>query len=242
MGGSALLETRWCVVVEGWSEAYITNFGAIADPSLFAEDERTLHLRSTSFEQCDDYESVLDRARDVVTLLVGALHIRQDPGPLTIIKIFERRPDGEVKEWPPYGRPVSVTFGLGTSTGWTPRPHQTFEEAIVKFCLKEMDTFVQEVLHFMADPNWYNLYKVTEIIRYELRLAGFKRSRNREAVSVRGWCTQRDLDRFATSAQFHRHYGEARPTMTLFEARQLIGGIIGRWIRDVAERREALRR
>ncbi len=61
------------------------------DPSLElleAEGPQLAKLASSSFSNLADYEEVLNDARDLVQLMMGAMGINQDPGPLQIVNVI----------------------------------------------------------------------------------------------------------------------------------------------------------
>ena len=85
-------DRHWYVIVSGWTDAYRDNFSTLQDPSferLSGENGRLAKLTSSSFSGLTDYEEVLSEAGRWVHSIAGAMHIRQDPGPLEIVNVVE---------------------------------------------------------------------------------------------------------------------------------------------------------
>src|ERR1700730_8244435 len=98
---------HWYVIVSGWLDPYLTNFATMEDPSLErleAEGPQLAKLASSSFSNLADYEEVLNDARDLVQLMMGAMGINQDPGPLQIVNVIGVYVDGSTEKYPPHGR------------------------------------------------------------------------------------------------------------------------------------------
>jgi hypothetical protein len=234
---------QWYVVVSGWLDAYLTNFTTMEDPSLKrmeGEGGQLAKLTSSSFAGLSDYEEVLSEARRCVQLIAGAMHIKQDPGPLNIVNVVGVFDDGTTEKNPPHGRPIKITSGIPTMTGWNrgAAPRETFEQSVVLFARRSDNPLVADVLRFLSlSPDWFGLYKALEVVRYDLNKVGGKRAGDEFIVANR-WATEDELEKFKTTADHHRHWKRREPLilMNLDDARRLVGHIITNWVVDVHRR------
>jgi hypothetical protein len=236
---------HWYVIVSGWLDPYLTIFATMEDPSLErleTEGPQLAKLGSSSFSNLADYEEVLNDARDLVQLMMGAMGINQDPGPLQIVNVIGVYGDGSTEKYPPHGRRTgtSIRLGIPTTTGWVEgaTPRATFEQSVVLFARRSGNTLVTDVLRFLAlSPDWFGLYKALEIVRFDLNNAEGKKSGNKFIVA-NGWATNDEMNAFHTTAEWHRHWKrKAPPTpMDIIDARQLVGRIITQWIITISRR------
>jgi hypothetical protein len=158
--------THWYVIVSGWEKAYADAFATMQDPlfeRLDTEEKWMAKLTSSSLARLWDYEEVLNDAGEWIHLIMGAMHIRQGPGPLKIVNVVGVFDDGTTKNFPPHGRPVKLRLGMPTLTlkeGATPRA--TFEQSVVLFAHRSKNPLITDALRFLAlSPDWFGLYKVT---------------------------------------------------------------------------------
>ncbi len=87
---------------------------------------------------------------------------------------------------------------------------------------------------FGVSPNWYDLFKVSEIIDHDM---------GKDGIINEGWCTKFELGRFTGSANNYHATGlQARhapngwspmtkPVMSLGEAEEFIRKLLDNWIR-----------
>jgi hypothetical protein len=261
---------HWYVILSGWVDVYIDNFATMQDPSLErleGEEGQLLKLTSSTFAGLSDYEEVLDDAQKWVHLIAGAMHIKQDPGPMRIINVVGVFDDGTTKKYPPNHRPVKLIFGIPTmrrnpaAARWNKgaAPRRTFEESVVLFTHRSGNPLVRDVLRFLSpSPDWFGLYKALEVIRRDLKAESKRDSKSigkngsksvtkkvgKKLIVDNGWATEADLRKFDLTAEYHhRHWKSeaekrAHPVqMNLIDARRLVGDIVMKWIIDVSERK-----
>ena len=169
---------------------------------------------TSSFSGLTDYEEVLSDARRWVHLIAGAMHIRQDPGPLEIVNVVEVLDDGTTKKHPPHVRPVGIMLGIPTFTrnpaaaAWNEGVwRQSFEEIVVLFARQSNNPYVADVLRFLSlPPDWFALYKALEVVRFDLNEVEGRRAGG-EVIVNKGWATTDQLEAFGITAEYHhRHW------------------------------------
>jgi len=92
-------------------QPYLDHFELLRDPQLlpFEQDGQKLgKLAYSGFAAYADYEGVLKEARELILALTGTLRIRQDPEPISIVKIVGVFEDGREEQFPPHGDLGSV--------------------------------------------------------------------------------------------------------------------------------------
>jgi hypothetical protein len=207
---------HWYVIVSGWIDPYLDNFSTLQDPSLerlAGENGRLAKLTSSSFSALADYEEVLSEARRWVHLITGAVHIRQDPGPLEIVNVIEVFDDGTTKKHPPHVRDLRIMLGIPTFTrnpaaaAWNQGvTRQSFEERVVLFARQSDNPYVADVLRFLSlSPDWFGLYKALEVVKFDLNVVEGKRAGD-EIIVAREWATTDQLEAFKITADYHRHW------------------------------------
>jgi len=92
---------------------------------------------------------------------------------------------------------------------------------------------VADVLHFSRENTWFNLYKIFEVIRDDVR--------GEQIIVKNGWVSDKKLSQFTQTAQsrealgyYARHaskkYRSPTPPMSWAEAKSLIKGLIMNWL------------
>jgi hypothetical protein len=238
-----LVPVNWYAVVGTGSysiQPYLDTFELLADPQLlpFEQDGRKLgKLVYSGFAGYEDYEGVLNEARELISVLSGTMRVTSDPEPLSILNIVGVFEDGAVKQFPPRGRAVRgiIRFlRLGKIPGERPQP--TTEQYIVEYIMGSGDRLVKDVLNYLTNsPDFFGLFKILEVIRWDLGKGDL--GKGYQLVLQRGWVSKARLDDFIfTAHKAYRHWDDKRPgpKMDLQEARIMFRRIIEEWIAERA--------
>ena len=97
---------------------------------------------------------------------------------------------------------------------------------------------VADVLRFLAlSPDWFGLYKALEVVKYDLNTLWGKRD-GANIIVENGWATNDEIDAFHINALHHRHWKREAPPkpMDLIDARQLVGRIVEKWVKEIYQR------
>jgi hypothetical protein len=235
---------NWYAVVSTGShpiQPYLAAFELLTDPKLlpFERDGQKLgKLSYSGFVAYADYEGVLKETRELISVLTGALRIRQGPAPLSILNIVGVFEDGREKQFPPHGRPTRAgSWGIPTWTRMAGvEPWPTTEQLMVEYIVRSGDRLAKDVLGYMSSsPDFFNLFKVLEVIRWDLGKGDIEKGYR--LVWERGWVTEEKLRAFSfTANKAHRHWDKNHPApqMDLDEARIMFGLIIEEWIAERA--------
>lgn len=237
----------WYAIVRAHQESlrsYLDHFRAMKDPTLEAMPSEGPHfakLSSTLFTGAN-YAAVQREALRLVEIITGAAKIKQDPGNLRLHSVVAVYADGEIKTF----RPVVTGSWLSTrpTVYWTDvgQVHETFEKSVVLFALKCNNIYpqVNEVLRsFAKSDDWSGLYRIFEAIRLDLNKNDEKGKKDaRRKIVERRCVSESELNSFDMTVDAYRHHRlQPNPrTMTLVEAQNFIGRIIGAWIREIATR------
>ena len=228
----------WYAILNA-EQPYFDMFELMKDPRLEPLDvngQKCGKLTYSAFARYVDYEGVLHETQELVALLTGTLRISQGPGPLSIVNIMGVFADGREEKFPPHGRPVRIGLDLINTVsvrkpGVAPRP--TTEQCIMEHVIRSDDRLVKDVLHYLSNPpDFFNLYKILEVI--SLDLGNGSKPRGFSVIQERGWATEKDLDAFKNTAEFHRHWDQPAPQMNLQEAVIMSRQIIKGWVAERA--------
>lgn len=242
----------WYAILKGTLQPYLDMFELMKDPRLepldvilepnrissiaYAYGQKCGKLTYSGFDGYVDYEGVLRETQELVALLTGTLRIRQGPGPLSIVNIVGVFADGREEKFPPHGRPVRIMLDninvvSVRQPGFPPR--RTSEQYIMEHVIRSDDRLVKDVLHYLSNPlDFFNLYKILEVI--SLDLGNGSKPRGFSLIQDRGWATEKDLDAFENTAEFHRHWDQPAPQMNLQEAVIMSRQIIKGWVAERA--------
>jgi len=153
-----MVPVRWYAVLTTGSEAiqsYLDTFELMRDPQLQLleqDGEKFGKLTYSRFEGYADYEGVLNETRELVSLFIGALRIRQEPGPLSIINIVRVFEDGREEKFPPHGRPTRLSLAMGYMMRKPGRkPHPTIEQLMLEYVVRSGDQLVKDALRYLAN-------------------------------------------------------------------------------------------
>lgn len=234
---------NWYAVLSTGShsvQAYLDAFELMRDPQLLPleiDGQKLGKLTYSGFAAHEDYEGVLKETRELISLLTGTLRIRWEPGAISIINIVGVFEDGREAKFPPHGRPIRATSGMGyvvRKPGTRPRP--TTEQFIVEYAVRSGDPLVKDALRYMAgSPDFFGLYKVLEVIAWAIGEGS--QSRGYRLIRGRGWVYNRRLKDFQLTAEkTYRHWDKDHPAprMDLQEARIMCSRIIEEWIAERA--------
>jgi hypothetical protein len=238
-----MVPVSWYAVLTTGSEAiqsYLDTFELMRDPQLqlLEQDGKKFgKLTYSRFEGYADYEGVLNETRELASLFTGALRIRQEPGPLSIINIVRVFEDGREEKFPPHGRPTRLSLAMGYMMRKPGRkPHPTTEQLMLEYVVRSGDQLVKDALRYLASaPDFFSLFKVLEVIRWDLGKGDI--DKGYPLVWQRGWVAEEKLKDFSfTANKAHRHWDEKRPLpkMDLQDARIMFSRIIEEWIAERA--------
>jgi hypothetical protein len=239
------------LIGQGSIQPYLDMFELMKDPRLEPLDVglepnripniayaygQTGKLTYSGFDGYVDYEGVVRETQELVALLTGALGISQRPGPLSIVNIVGVFAEGREEKFPPHERPVRIMADRINvvevrQPGFPPR--RTFEQYTMEHVIRSDDRLVKDVLHYLSNPpDFFNLYKILEVI--SLDLGNGSKPRGFSLIQDRGWATEKDLDAFKNTAEFHRHWDQPAPQMSLQEAVIMSRQIIKGWVAERA--------
>ena len=197
-------------------------------------------LSSSTFAGFSDYEQVIDEARELAQIMTGAMKVRHDPAKLVLKNIVGIYADGGVKKFPPMGPAVSIQVILGRPIFDDASLEASITQSIARFALQCDNPYVREVLRALAETDdWGDLYQIMETIILDLNKYDPRHKKNGRAKIVqRGWALDAELELFYTTADSYRHRRaqQSARTMHLYQARNLVRGIIEAWLREVAKR------
>jgi hypothetical protein len=237
------IPVNWYAVVETGSypiQPYLDTFELLADPQLlpFEQDGRKLgKLLYSGFAGYEDYEGVLNEARELISVLSGTMRITSDPEPLSILNIVGVFDDGTVKQFPPHGRAVGfIVRPLGLERMPETRPQPTTEQYMVEYIIRSGDPLVKDALHYLSSsPDFFGLFKVLEVIGWDLGKGS--KSKGYRLIRERKWVDKEKLKNFRLTAdKTYRHWDKNHPTpkMDLQDARIMLRRIIEEWIAERA--------
>jgi hypothetical protein len=238
-----MIPVNWYAVVKTGPasiETYLTTFELLKDPQLlpFQQDGQKLgKLIYSKFAGYEDYEGVLNEARELISMLTGTMRISQDPEPLSILNIIGVFEDGTVKKFPPFGRARKGTFSLlGLTIKPGARPRATIEQHMLEHIIRSGDPLVKDVLRYMSSsPDFFGLYKVLEVIGWDLGKGS--KSKGYRLIRERKWVDKKKLKDFRLTADStYRHWDKNHPTpkMDLQDARIIFRRILEEWIAERA--------
>jgi hypothetical protein len=236
-----MIPISWYAVLTSTSiQSYLDTFELMSDPQLQAfEQEGTKFgkLIYSGFAGYSDYEGVLKETKELISVLTGTLRIRQEPKPISIVKIVGVFEGGREEKFPPHGRTVTGRWGIGTITRAPgAKTWPTTEQFMVEYVIRSGDQLVKDALRYMSSsPDFFGLFKVLEVIRWDLGKADL--DKGYQLVWQRGWVTEEKLKDFSfTANKAHRHWDEKRPApkMDLEDARFMFSRIIAEWIAERA--------
>jgi len=87
------------------------------------------------------------------------------------------------------------------------------------------DENITDALHYFNEVNWYNLYKIYEIIRRDL---------NQNKLDIADFCSQATIKAFAHNANMTRHANKSfeppKTEMTIKQGHELITNLFQKWL------------
>jgi hypothetical protein len=207
------------------------------------EQHEEYFLRGNDLEVYEEAHDVLIYAESLLPIINGVLKVRDPASELVKSGGLSRHHEDGRREvfafFSGIGR-VRTTAATATLTGGvasTPLPGTTIAS---RFEIARRCPEVNLALRFFAaPPDWFNLYKVGEIIKHDMGTV--------KEIVDKGWCTKSDFDHFTASANNYHATGlQARharldwgpmkkPAMKLEEAQNFIQGLLEHWVRTKAE-------
>ena len=203
-------------------------------PKLRLEvDGDTIYLTSSTFEALTWPDDVIAAARRIVPSIKAAIRLARVTGPRAVdaYRVVVQRPEGPrnfvyvyAQEAIGVGEALAATVLGGSQPRPTPIPIE----------LALTDARVALALELFAhDPNWYDLYKVLDVVEEDVS--------GERALEAKGWVPRSELKRFTQTANSHgavgldaRHARNAfRPPkvpMPLADAVDLIRRVLISWL------------
>ena len=204
------------------------------DPRVRSDGDR-YWLASSSFADLHDANEVQQEAGHVVERINGAMRLQADGFQGVRLGGRYRNENGEHVILAVGSAVLREKAGRVTLVGGTPAPRPVGPREYVH--LSATDVAVADVLLILGkgDLDWYDLWKVFEIIRMDV---GGKRT-----MIVNGWASQSDLDAFGASANHPGVSGEAarharrtervpNQTITIGQGRDFIADLARSWMKS----------
>lgn len=207
----------------------------LQSPELLLEkDGESVFLTSSRFEAMTSRDDVMALAQRALALIEAAARLAGvRPMPIQANRVEEQTTDGPRSTTYVHALSMSAVIGLPTPTivigGQPPPPPLAIP---VEVGLR--DSRAARALEFFArEPNWYDLYKVLDVIEEDVG--------GEKALANKGWVSRSELKRFtatannlATLGPDARHAIDAwKPPaspMTLDDAVSTIGRILSAWL------------
>jgi len=180
------------------------------------------YLKSAELNNLKDAGEVFKSSKRLIEMVNGTAKLHFDHyGQVEI--------DNSITGIDESGHTYGFSFGCGTGR----KINETYEDParVRKWLTKAIqEKNVADMLRFFSDQNWFNLYKIYELVRAE---AG--------DVARHGWVTKRELDRFTQTAQSQESIGDAarhaaikkykphEDPMSLIEAKSFIKDLLLNW-------------
>ncbi|HYT46177.1 MAG TPA: hypothetical protein VEP90_27860 [Methylomirabilota bacterium] len=226
---SSVFQEPSCTVIARETDFYTSNLGF--EPELSAEKTSGYFLLSTDFESCTEVIEVLQRAENILPLLNGIMKLKY-AGCLTAVQL------GAVYRPDTVGRMIQQRRIVVTLTRYpkqrtlqsaNTRPPTLVDLWQVAWNNREV---AEAMHHFANQRNWFNLFKVYEVIEDKVgketlnkwtqgRAEDFTYSANNASVS--------GYDARHFSARFKKPSPKRTP-MTLNDATYFIAALLSRWI------------
>jgi len=191
------------------------------------KEEGIFYLKAVRFNSIQKPDDVLKEAKQLLEVASGAAKLHLDYyGHVEVANFiigFDKR-----------GKAHKFGFGFGTG-----RPINKLRKdpiAVQAWLAKaDHDKQVADALRFFSEPNWFNLYKIYELIRDQ---AG--------DVTKQGWVTRNDLSRFTSTAQSRDSIGDAarhaskkytahKEPMTRAEAISFVKNLLQKWLSSLTQ-------
>lgn len=185
------------------------------------------YLKSAELNKLKDAGKVLKSSKHLIEMVNGAAKLHFDHyGQVDV--------DNSITGIDENGHTHGFGFGFGTGR----KINVSYEDpARVKEWLTKaiQEKNVADILRFFSDQNWFNLYKIYELVKAE---AG-------DVVSC-GWLTKGELNRFTQTAQSQESLGDAarhaskkfkphKDPMSLIEAKSFIKALLLNWLSSAAK-------
>jgi len=244
MEHEAIVPVSWYAVLTAERReinSYLDRFELMADPQLrlLEQDGKEFgRLTYSGFSGYTDYEDVLNETRELISFLTGALWVSNEPAALSIVNIVGVLADGREERFPPYrksGGSIKINLGIPIRKPGV-KPRETAEQFIVEYLMRSENPLVKQVMTYMPDSlNFFNLYKILEIIRWDIGSGDKKKGY--PLLWKRGWVTEEKLRDFSSTANEggYRHWNEnPAPKMDVREARAIVSRIVKGWIAEKA--------
>lgn len=206
------------------------------------KDGEAYYLRLADFQDCDQAQQVADRTAVLMPVILGAARVQHgDTLPVRAGGVCRVDDDGQRHYFylgSAHIRLRSRLLASGTVNGSTaPSPPPSGSTVASRIEIARRDPSVRDALYFFAaEPNWFNLYKVWEIIGRDIG--------GRSKMAARGWGTKDQHDSFCFSANEYRasgiharhsdrtpSKGQDPPPIKLEEAQAFIRTLLDNWIR-----------
>lgn len=233
---------EWRVRLHGEDIDLSSLVSALTDPGLqVLEDHGEHYLRGTALEGFTEAEKVLAYVDDVLPVINGAAKVHFGDGePVRSDTVYRVHDDGRRDAFvvlsgviKARSRVTGVASVVGRSASPPPQPGATIASRVeVARRHREVDLALRL---FAAESNWFNLYRVWEIIKRDVHLA---------QIESQGWCTRDQHERFTFSANefrasgIHARHADRSPTkkpdpapITMQEGHDFIRALLDRWIR-----------
>jgi len=233
--------TGWAVTLEGhkfdlsdWATALKPPF----EPSVEQLAQGETVLRSHDFDGLDDATDVLERARELIGRLNGAMRLYNRCHPVSAGPVMRFDEQGHRQIYMVIESNIVArahVSAVGMAVGADGEPIETVPEPSATqrvMGLASGDDVVADLLRYLGQAdNWYDIYKAIECAQ-DLVVggeAGLKTFLDESGPS---------LKRVKTTANFYRHALAERPSKpaTLDEARAAIAGMADRVVQLIAER------
>jgi hypothetical protein len=211
---------------------------AANDPAII-EDGNNFYLTSKAWNQSDDATAIHNRAKEFIQLLEDAAYFHfRDTAPLKIGGVV-RIDDSGVKHHFIIAEVGKITLRgarvRAVATVGGPGNQPSKQEHLVTRLLRasKKNSNVQDALKFYRNGNWFNLYKVYELVKDDVN--------GEKEILSRKWISKTSLKRFTQMAQSRaglgddaRHaskkYKPPAKAMSLTEAKTIIGTLLQNWI------------
>lgn len=217
--------------IPGWSVVLLGNKADLQDlctlfcsPDLnVIEKKGNYYLRSSDFNLLADVKIVrlhaielLRRMKGITRMCLGSF---DSFDPIRVNTVIHGNEDGTVKNW---------GFGIGIPVN--PRTRAVAGSGDSWIELAGRDEKADDALHHFAYdiPNWFDLYKVYEIIKKDVG--------GETKIVENGWASRSKIRLFSRSAQSERHasgkFTPPKKAMSILEAESLIGTLLEHWLRS----------
>ncbi len=232
--------TEWRIELAGEDLDLSTVASLLPGPELnVIKSDDQYYLRGSDLELYTSADDIHAYAEAILPIINGASRMsNSDAQPLAIGAIYKVHDDGRHDVSVPITRALNVRSRVLVTAAVneappSPPPGSTLMERVqIAQRRPEVDLALR---FFGASLNWFNLYKVCEIIEEDMG--------DSKQLESKGWVTKAQLAHFTGSANSYNSTGaDARhalrkprpmkqPAMTLSEAQVFIRSLLDNWIR-----------